>query len=327
MRRLLVFAFVAACGGAPSTTEPPAPEPLIPAPPQPENLEAALLAKGPPDGPSPIASAFVQVATELGVGVVRCPLAGGGTATARYGTPRDQVTRIGPMMLLEVDPQTEPPWDLVFDTVVAEGEWLSILAVPGATKGWVATRKRVLEFEHPPVKPGETVVCTTVATIPMRAVEGRVDLAGVSGKAYPVPCDPDPLSVASDGTFVTDVYAPCTLWVEAENRRSEKVRVDPGDQPLEVSFVLGPPDAFQGPDRSYTPAGVAMAKEHLAKVTARHDATVALVDRVGAALGDPGAKRIVDRWKYDLWEWKARIDAARNALDRPKPRTPKEGDH
>lgn len=315
--RCLLALLVACTGEAP----PPVPAPAPAAPEPARSAEAELLAKGPPQTQGPYTQALVRVAKELGVGVVRCPLSGGGKVRQRFGNPRDHLDLFNPLLLLEVPAGEEPPWDPVFDEAGADDQWLSLLAVPGKDRGWFATRKRMFEYTFAPPAAGEVSYCTEVREIAARTVRGKVDLTGVTDNAFPIPCAIDPEPIAGDGTFVVDVPVPCTLWVEAGIRKSPPERIPPGTEPYDATFVLGPPDPLMDPDKTFNAEGKAVAKKHVAALRERHARTVSLVEALATTLADdPAVMRTVNAWKWELHEWNVRLDNAHTSLDRRKPK-------
>lgn len=301
-----------ACGTEPAVG--PAAEPAVadvPAAPAPELRETAILKAGPPAEMGPQGKLFVALAEKLGVGIARCPLAGNGKARMIHGMERDYLLEFGALYLTEWTPDQEPPWDFLFDEAIAEQDWATLLVAPGATEAWVTTASTVFAYTFPAAAPGTVVTCTDVAAVPPRVVRVRT-IGQVPKDAYATPCGlGKPVPVAADGTVVVDVRAPCTLWFEGPGYRSQKVRVDAGDAPLEVELQFTE-DTVLNFDLTWTDAGRKMLGERLAD---ERGARFAAVDETIEALkpafaSDPNATRTLTRWGAVHAQWGRLLDAS-----------------
>jgi hypothetical protein len=177
----------------------------------------------------------------------------------------------------------------------------------------VDTRERTLEFDHPPAASGQTVVCSGVREVGARVLRGRVE-GPVPPDTHFVPCFKRPPAVAPDGTFVAEVPVPCTGWLEGGGQRSEKLRIDAGEGPLEHTFSLAP-DTLQRPDRTWTPEGMLQARSALARLQRSRELSAELLERVkGDLRQDPEATESLSGWKTGLWEQKLLLENAASAL-------------
>jgi hypothetical protein len=309
---------LAACSGQSNTAEPepeeqPAAAAVEPAPSS--GPEAELLAKG--EAPPPLAAnakLLEMVAEHYGVGLVRCPLVGSGRVRQIYGTNRDQLTIFGPTWEMEWDPAEAPPWDPAFDEVVSEDDWVTLLAVPGQTRAWIATRTDTYAYEFPPAVAGETTLCTGVHPTKSRVVRGTVK-GEMAEENLIVPCVRDLPAVASDNTFVMEVPTPCTLWVEGGPNRSEKLRVDEGEGPIDHEFTMAR-DPLLKENRFWSKEGNAKVEATLAAVEARHKQTTALLDKIAAAFPEDNlVQSNVKRHRYELSTRDHKINQTRIGME------------
>ena len=316
----MVSLVLAACSGGSATTPPePAPPPEVPAEPTPslpsEGPEAELLAKTtalPEAGPN--AKLLGKVAEHYGVGLVRCPLVGSGRVRQIYGTGRDQLTVFGPTWEMEWDAAQAPPWDPAFDEVLSEQDWVTFLAVPGQTRGWITTRLNTYAYEFPPAVAGETVLCTGVHTTEPRVLRGKVS-GELAEENLIVPCNRGLPAVASDNTFVVEVPTPCTVWIEGGPSRSEKLRVDEGAEPLDHDFTMVR-DGLLLENRFWSPQGVKKVEETLLRVEERQRLTNALLDDIAAAFpDDTGVHSNLKRHRYELSTRQHKIDLTRIGME------------
>lgn len=318
---LVPLALIACSGGTPSTPEGPSTAPApdaAPVAPSGPIREQTLLQRPAPE-PGPNTRAMAALTKELGVGMVRCPLAGSGKARVRHGTPRDGLLFWGVLLSMEVDPATDAPWNTVYDIVRSEDDWVAIPVMAGQTRSWVDAASRTLEIEHPAVGAGETAACTGVREVSTRVLKGTVT-GTVPANSHFVPCLKESPAVASDGTFVVDVPVPCTGWVEGSGQRSEKLRIDPGDQPVEHAFAMAP-DTLQLPDRSWTAEGFDAASKTLARLERNREQASQILDRVRDELKtDAEAAETLSVWKTGLWEQKLLLENATNSLKADKER-------
>lgn len=312
---LIPLALLACSGGTtappdePSSTPAPVADPAAPSAP----IREQTLLQRPPPEPGPNTRAMAALAKELGVGMVRCPLAGSGKARLRHGTPRDGVLFWGVLFSMEIDPATDAPWNTVFDIVRSEDDWVAIPVAAGKTRSWVDAANRTLEFDHPAVGAGETATCTAVREVDTRVLKGSITGEVPAGTHF-VPCMKESPVVGADGTFVVDVPVPCTGWVEGGGQRSEKLRIDPGDGPIEHTFSMTP-DTLQLPDRSWTPEGLDAASKTLARLQRNREQASGILDRVKDELkADAEAESTLSVWKTGLWEQKLLLENAANAL-------------
>lgn len=283
--------------------------------------DVALLAQ-PPPAPGPAARALAAVAEHFNVGLVRCPLADGGRVRQLFGNERDQLWSNGPTWALEIDPAGEPSWDVLFDAVVSDAGWVTALVMPGWTNTFVATRDRVVQYTFPPAVAGQTVVCTQVEDVPFRIVRGRVE-----GEVAPLtavfPCLEQPAQVARDGSFAVQLPVPCRMWVEGGGARSEKTRIEPGDEPVELTLHLSP-DPLQTADRQWTKAGIAAAEPLLVAIDQRYLALEAWFPTLEAAFpGDAKVASVIHRWRFDHARWGRDIQRRQAELDVAAGRKPR----
>lgn len=328
MRFWAVVVAAGCSGGGGSGAEIADPAPA-PAPPTPAaagpSAEAEILAKGPPAELGPVATVFGKVAEIYGVGLVRCPLAGGGRAREAYGTERDLLLVMGPTWGIEVDPAKGPPWDPLFDEVTSENDWVTMLAVPGATKGWVASKVKTLEYEFPPAVAGQTVTCTAVRAAGPRVVRGKVN-GTIPPNTRIVPCNGDQApTVGADGAFLAQVQTPCTLWAASPVSRSEAVRVDDAPEPLEVALTLQPDPLVEPGTGAWTEEG----KKQLRAVLEREKADAAeagsVLDQLWANFEQtPISADKVKRWKFDQATWARIVDQALHELENPTAPRPRD---
>ncbi|MCA9489642.1 MAG: hypothetical protein KC621_06950 [Myxococcales bacterium] len=317
---LVPLALIACSGGTTATPEEPAPapvaEPAAPAPAAPIR-EQTLLERPAPE-PGPNTRAMAALTKELGVGMVRCPLAGGGKAHLRHGTPRDSLLYWGVLLSMEIDQATDAPWNTVYDTVRSEDDWVAIPVAAGVTRSWVDAANRTLELDHPAVGAGETANCTAVREVGTRVVKGSVT-GEIPANTHFVPCMKESPTIGADGTFVLDVPVPCTGWLEGSGQRSEKLRIDPGDGPVEHTFAMTP-DTLQLPDRSWTPEGLEAASKAIARLQRGREQGVVILDRVKDDLKvDAEAAETLSVWKTGLWEQKLLLERATSALKESTP--------
>jgi hypothetical protein len=256
------------------------------------------------------------------VGMFRCPIPGGGRMRLQYGTERDRHWQMGPLWDMEIDPATAPPWEPSFDEVTGEAHWLTGLAVPGATKSWARGRRDVTyEFDHPPAVAGSAVVCTAMRELPVRTVKGKVTgprpFERDAFLAHCADLDAEPVFVTKEGTFEATMPVPCTIWVEQPGLRSQKLRVDPGEGPLEVELALEA-DPLQQPDGSWSPEGKTKAEATLAAARQRWTETTQYLEQLKEQLAsDPEAQKTAGRFAYDYMFYGRRIDRADAELNAP----------
>lgn len=299
---------VALIVGCADPVPPPLPPPPPPAAPPEVDHEAELLAKGPP-APGPFTRAFAAVAAAEQVALVRCPVHGGGKVRLHWGTPRDELRVKGPLLTMEIDPAGEPPWDPVFDLTVSEDGWVPLLAPLGSTGGMVRAGPRTLKMTWPAATAGAPVICTAVEEVPVRVLKGRV--TGSDARMGVFGCSDEPVEVGKDGTFVVDARVPCSAVINGVGVVGDRVRVEPGAEPLVVELTVRP-DTLQREDRTWTAEGREAANAALARVEADLKASDALLDRLAQELAsDPDAAKKVERWKYEQWEWRTLLEHAR----------------
>lgn len=303
----MLVALILGCTAEPTVPPPPPPPPQKPAPVEVDH-EAELLAKGPP-APGPFTRAYAALAKAESLPLVRCPVWGGGKVRVHWGTPRDEVRAKGPLLTMEVDPATDPPWDAVFDLTVSEEGWVPMLAVPGSTGGTVRAGPRTLRMSWPAATPGEPVICTAVEEVPVRVVKGRV--TGSDARMGVFGCTDKPVEIGKDGTFVIDARVPCSGVINGVGVRSERFRVDPGEGPVELALTVAK-DTLQNEDRTWTPAGLKLAVAALDRVDAQLTRTDTLLERLAQELAsDADAAKKIERWKYEQWEWRTLLVHAR----------------
>ncbi|MEZ4239934.1 MAG: hypothetical protein R3F59_28045 [Myxococcota bacterium] len=320
MMRTWAWLLLTACNG-PSETATEAPEPQAQAPaaetPEvPSSGQAAEILAQASGLPADAANARLlkEVAAHYGVGLVKCPLPGNGRVREIYGTGRDQLLVFGPTWEMEWDASAAPPWDPVFDEVLAEDNWVTMLAVPGQTRGWIATRTDTYAYEFPPVKAGETTLCTGVHVVKPRVVRGTID-----GETAPenviVPCAMDLPQVASDNTFVVELPVPCEMWVEGGPSRSQKVRVDEGEEPVDLELTMKRDPLLQE-NRFWSEAGRDKVAETLDQVEARQQATSVFLDELAEKFADDAmVMSNVKRHRYEMQTRTHKIEQTRVGLE------------
>ncbi len=300
-------------GCAPTSGEPRAPSVSAEAPTVERDLErteAEILAAGPP-----AASGFVRalqaLAPELGAAVVRCPARAQGRVLRVHGLPRDDVLRLGPRHMLEVD--DDIPWHPLFDEVVVESEWAALLVEPEATDAWLELPDRRLHYRFPPGEAGTTRACTAVEGVPLRVVRGRVEpRAGMVAHGCTFPGTP----VARDGTFVVEAAVPCTLWLESSDGwRTDAVGVAAGAAPVTVEALPWARDELLKEDRTWSTKGLTALEEIVRQASRDLPQLRATLQQVERALVDDAAGRShLRRWRGRLVTWETEIGQIRRDL-------------
>lgn len=261
----------------------------------------------PTEAVGPVAQAFVALATTLEVGTVRCPSVGAGRVRRVYGTPRDRLD-LGISYRI-AQPEDPIPWSPYFDEVAVEDGWVTMLAQPGTTEGYVRAAMGVQKMVWPPAKAGESVTCTSVELLPKRAVAGSinpVEVGVVDGS-----CLGDPVLLGKDGTFVVEANPPCTLWIlTKEGHRSAPISVPLGEEKLDIGVVELPQDPYQNADGSWTPEG----RTRLTELIAIAEADIEAREKLIAGVEGSVAESALRFWKGTIYSSKRDIETIRRML-------------
>lgn len=329
-----VAALVAGCSGE-SEQGAPAGSPGEPSKastntPAPQNTAVAELLAKPPPPLSANGRAIEKLAKHFGVGLYRCPVPANGRLRQMYGTERDRMFQMGPMWDLEIDDATDPVWDFIFDEVTAEDNWVTGLAMPGATRSYARGRtQNTYAFTYPPAVAGSTVVCTSSEEHPPRTVKGTVKgekpFTGDALLAFCAGLNDLPTFINPDGTFEATMPVPCVIWVEQPGYRTEKITVEPGTEPLTVSLTLQR-DPLQEPGGGWSVEGKKIARETLDRAMERWGKTNTFIDSLKGELTDNKAElRPIQLFSGELLRYKPRIERAILWLDEPPPDPPPPG--
>ena len=122
-----------------------------------------------------------------------------------------------------------------------------------------------------------------------------------------------PPKVGADGTFATVVPAPCTLWVEGGGQKSEKIAVDSGSTPLEVTLHTTV-DPMQK-DLALTPEAVVEVSAFLKASRDGDAAASAIIERAATAFaGEAAVGSFLAHWRTDLRDREVLTRKAEEAL-------------
>lgn len=261
----------------------------------------------PPEDVGAMGQAFAALATTLGVGTVRCPSAGAGRVRRIYGTPRDRLD-LGISYRI-AQPEDPVPWSPSFDEVAIEDGWVTMLAQPGSTEGFVRATHGVQRVTWPPAEAGKTVMCTSIELVAKRAVVGRIEPAAagiVDGS-----CLSDLVKLGKDGTFVVEADPPCTLWLLTEDgRRSAALPVPPGDGKLDLGLVDLPSDPYQDSDGHWTEEG----RKRIHELIEVAEADIAAREALIVSLDDDAPTSLVRFWRRTLHSSKRDVENLRRML-------------
>ena len=256
-----------------------------------------------PTGPLPFGEVTAKLAKAYGVSAVQCPVGGAGRLQRIHGLPRDFAIKFGPKWLVEV--ADDIPWGPTYDSVTIEDGWVTVLARPGSTEGFVRSRTSTTRMAWPPAEAGKTVTCTSVQPVPERVVVGTVPPR--QAQMFALGCTEEAAQVARDGTFVVDARPPCTLWLETNDaHRTSGVLVPAGGDKLQLDPLEYRPDPLQNADRSWTDKG----KEALSNVVTRMEKSLnqetAALDAIESELGPDATaqKSMIRKWRADLQLWR-----------------------
>jgi len=272
----MITILLLACGG---TSTEPTPEPPARDPKPADAFDAVRERLS--DDPPPLGEAgkaYVELAKELGVSAIRCPVPGSGRIRRVYGTPRDR-SDLGISYRIPQQGEDPAPWSPYFDEVPIEDGWTVFLAQPGSTGGYLRAQPAIQRMSWSPPAPGEVAICASIEAVGERVVTGRIE--PVEDGFVDTSCSEERTALGKDGTFVVEVKPPCSLWVVSKSHRTSAIPV-PADttDKLQLGTVELDPDPYQADDGTWTEAGREKLTELIALAEADRDARRELIEQL-----------------------------------------------